>query len=212
MTAFARLLPPCVAAHAADRLDETGMTPEEARHIAAAVPRRRAEFATVRRLARRGMRELGLPSDASILPGPSRAPRWPPGVVGSLTHCAGLAGAAVALADRILGIGIDAEPAAALPVDVAELVLRPEEREWLADRDATWSSAVFSAKEAVYKTWHPLTGRWLDFHDAVVRPVGDGFEATLRFPLPLPGRPAAIRGRWALHQGIWLSAIAIPAE
>jgi 4'-phosphopantetheinyl transferase EntD len=210
VTGLADLLPRAVVSHATSFLDETGMTPEEADYIAAAVPRRRAEFATVRRLARRGMRELGLHGEATILPGPSRAPLWPHGIVGSLTHCAGFAGAAVARSSRIVGIGIDAEPAVPLPPDAADIVLRREEREWLAEREPNWSAAVFSAKESVYKTWHPSTGRWLDFHDAVIRPIDGGFEAALSSPPP--GFPATLRGRWALRHGIWLSALAIEAE
>lgn len=211
MTVLADLLPQTVVAHTTTHLNESGMMPEESRYIVTAVPKRRAEFATVRRLARQGMRELGLRDEAAILPGPSREPLWPHGVVGSLTHCAGFAAAAVALSSRIVGIGIDAEPAVPLSPDAANLVLRREEREWLADRDPEWSSAVFSAKETVYKMWQPLTGRWLDFQDAVIRPIDGGFEATLPSPLPLPSFPTAVRGRWSLRHGIWLSAIAIEA-
>lgn len=212
MTEFAELLPPTVVAHTTTRLDETGMTLEEVRCIASAVPARRAEFATVRRLARRSLRELGALGDPAILPGASREPLWPNGFVGSLTHCAGFAAAAVARSNRVVAIGIDAEPAVSLPADVADLVLGREEREWLPSREPRWTSAVFSAKESVYKMWQPLTGGWLDFHDAAIRPVAGGFEATLSSRASLPGLPTAFRGRWALHHGVWLTALAIGAE
>ena len=29
-----------------------------------------------------------------------------------------------------------------------------------------WGRLLFSAKEAVYKAWYPLTGRWLGFEEA----------------------------------------------
>jgi 4'-phosphopantetheinyl transferase EntD len=42
-------------------------------------------------------------------------PIWPPGVVGSRTHCTRYRGVAVARDDLIAAIGIDAEPHVALP-------------------------------------------------------------------------------------------------
>src|SRR5918992_849287 len=84
-----------------------------------------------------------------------RAPRWPAGVVGSMTHCVGYRAAAVARSDELCGIGIDAEPHAALPGAVLDLVLRDEERERLraladSSPDLHWDRVVFCAKEAVY--------------------------------------------------------------
>ena len=39
-----------------------------------------------------------------------------------------------------------------------------------------WDRLLFSAKEAVYKAWFPLAGRWLGFEDADRRrrPSGSG--------------------------------------
>lgn len=45
-------------------------------------------------------------------------------------------------------------------------------------------------KEAVYKVWSPLTGRWLDYGDADVRLSPDGtFTVRLSVPIPLPAGP-----------------------
>ena len=73
------------------------------------------------------MQQIGVPAVA-VIPGVDRAPRWPVGVVGSMTHCAGYRAAAVARSDELFGVGIDAEPHAALPDAVLDLVLRDEER------------------------------------------------------------------------------------
>jgi hypothetical protein len=62
--------------------------PEKEAVISRAVDKRRREFQTVRHCARRALRELGVPP-AAVLPGERREPVWPPGVVGSLTHCTG---------------------------------------------------------------------------------------------------------------------------
>ncbi len=50
---------------------------------------------------------------APILPGQRGAPRWPAGVVGSMTHCAGYRAAVVARADEVTSLGVDAERRAA---------------------------------------------------------------------------------------------------
>ena len=69
--------------------------PGEAELIARAVDKRRREFRTVRHCARQALRQLGLPP-APVLRGERGEPRWPAGVVGSMTHCAGYRAAAVA--------------------------------------------------------------------------------------------------------------------
>src|ERR1700761_3617241 len=69
--------------------------PDEEALLGRAVEKRRREFAAGRGCARRALAALGLPP-APLLPGEGGAPRWPDGVVGSITHCAGYAAAAVA--------------------------------------------------------------------------------------------------------------------
>ncbi|PZS40918.1 MAG: 4'-phosphopantetheinyl transferase, partial [Pseudonocardiales bacterium] len=69
--------------------------PGEAELITRAVDKRRREFRTVRHCARQALRQLGLPP-APVLRGERGEPKWPAGVVGSMTHCAGYRAAAVA--------------------------------------------------------------------------------------------------------------------
>src|SRR5258708_38693026 len=69
-----------------DRTDQTPY-PEEMATVANAVDKRRREFATGRSCARDALRELGI-EPGPILAGERGMPRWPPGVVGSTTHCA----------------------------------------------------------------------------------------------------------------------------
>jgi len=88
--------------------------PEDERAVARAVGKRRREFATARFYARTALARLGL-DPAPIVPGPRGEPGWPAGVVGSMTHCAGYRAAAVARAEDVLTIGVDAEPDEPLP-------------------------------------------------------------------------------------------------
>lgn len=192
--------------------------PEEKDAIARAVDKRRREFATVRQCARSALAELGVPA-VPILPGPKGAPRWPDGIVGSMTHCAGYRAAVVARASALSSIGIDAEPAAPLAdPDVLRLVTDETERAALTELglrhpDVPWDRLLFSAKESVYKTWFPLTGLWLGFEEARVDLAPDGtFTAELLVPGPtVAGREVTrFHGNWLVRDGIAVTAIALP--
>ncbi|MFF1694981.1 4'-phosphopantetheinyl transferase [Streptomyces sp. NPDC058257] len=192
--------------------------PEEADVVARAVDKRRREFATVRRCARAALAELGVPP-VPILPGPKGAPRWPDGIVGSMTHCAGYRAAVVARDSAVLSVGVDAEPAAPIAEPgVLDLVADKAERTALAELgirhpDVPWDRLLFSAKESVYKTWFPLTGRWLGFEEARMDLRPDGtFAATLLVPGPkVAGRElTGFRGNWLIRDGIAVTAIVLP--
>jgi 4'-phosphopantetheinyl transferase EntD len=185
----------------------------EAAAVAGAVPVRRREFATGRECARQALAGLGVPP-VPIPRGERGQPMWPPGVTGSITHCAGYRAAAVAPAARAAALGIDAEPDESLPSGVLDLVCLPAEREALSALAAvrpelSWERLLFSAKESVYKAWYPLTGRWLDFTEAMLTIDADGgtFAARLLVPGPLPG----FTGRWLAGAGLLLTAVVVPA-
>jgi 4'-phosphopantetheinyl transferase EntD len=189
------------------------MLPAEAAAVAHAVPERRREFATVRRCAREALSRIGVPA-VPILPDSARAPRWPAGVVGSMTHTPGYCAAAVARSGKLRGLGIDAEPHAAISAGVLDVIADDEERARLlslaeAGPDVHWDRILFCAKEAVYKTWFPLTRRWLDFADVsmTLRPDGT-FSARLLAPSPGVGGIdlSAFSGRWAVGRGLVLAA------
>lgn len=138
-----------------------------------AVDVRRWEFATGRLCARWALARLGLPALA-IPAGDRGEPLWPPGIVGSITHCRGYRAAAVARRTQVRSVGIDAEEHRPLPADVVDAVLLLDEQEHVERLTAKvseihWQTILFSAKESVYKTWFPLSGRWLGFHDARLR-------------------------------------------
>jgi 4'-phosphopantetheinyl transferase EntD len=192
---------------------ESTMFSVESAAIGEAAPGRRREYATVRHCARRALRRIGAPA-VPILPDADGAPRWPAGVVGSMTHCAGYRGAVVARSDKLRGVGIDAEPHAPLPDPVPELVLRAEERTQLralagADSDLHWDRIVFCAKEAVYKAWFPVTRRWLEFDDVSTTLHPDGtFRARLRVRDAHSEAAArnGLAGRWIVDRGLVVAA------
>jgi 4'-phosphopantetheinyl transferase EntD len=212
---------PAAVAVASTRRNSSGVElfPEEASVIANSVEKRRLEFATARACAREALAHLGLPPVA-VLPGPKGEPRWPDGIVGSITHCDGYCACALARDGDLLSIGVDAEPDQALPTGLLGDIALPREREWIRAMAASrpgvsWDRLLFSIKEAIYKAWFPLTGRWLGFEDATVSidVERERFVARLLVPAPVVrGRDlSGFEGRWLAREGLLLAAIAMPA-
>jgi 4'-phosphopantetheinyl transferase EntD len=216
---LAEIVPPEVAADEAfGDLPDPVLFPEEEAVVARAVDKRRREFAAARACARAGLARLGVPP-APILPGLRGAPQWPPGIVGSITHCAGYRASALARAADMLTLGLDAEPDDRLPDGVLNAVSSADERAGLdalaaAAPGPSWDRLLFCAKEAVYKAWFPLTRQWLGFADAAVTIDQERgtFAARLLVEGPvLEGRPlTGFTGRWLARDGLLLAAIAVP--
>ncbi|MEV0372195.1 4'-phosphopantetheinyl transferase superfamily protein [Streptomyces sp. NPDC050636] len=217
-----KLLPAPIATAEAFHDDDpvSDMFPEELALVARAVPKRQKEFGTVRRCARSALSELGV-APAPILPGPGRAPRWPDGIVGAMTHCTGFRAAAVARSTDVVTIGLDAEPNQPIAdPSVVDAIALPEERAQFPGLTALepqvcWDRLLFSAKESVYKAWYPLTGRWLDFHEAhlTLDPTDATFTARLLVPGPVVAgtRITEFTGRWLVASGLVITAIAVMA-
>jgi enterobactin synthetase component D / holo-[acyl-carrier protein] synthase len=191
--------------------------PEEKKTIAHAVESRRRQYAAVRSCARTCLARLGY-ARVPILPGVGGAPTWPAGVLGSMTHCAGYAAAAVGPISRISAIGIDAEPDVPLPEGLLDLVATPAERDRLAATQPGpdsphWDRLLFSAKEAVYKAWFPLTGEWLDHEEVEIHFKQQ--EGTFAALLPRAGlivhgqQVRCLHGRWTRQQGILVTAVVL---
>ncbi|MFC9247546.1 4'-phosphopantetheinyl transferase [Streptomyces sp. NPDC057136] len=228
-----RLLPRYVASAATREEDAPAGTlfPEEEALVATSVAKRRHEFAAARACARTAMAAFGLPP-APVLRGHRGMPLWPTGFVGSMTHCDGYRAAALARAEDLRGLGVDAEPNAPLPSGVWEIVSLPSERERLLSHDELagrrtgtepagsgtvhWDRLLFSAKESVFKTWFPLTRIELDFAEADIvfhRTSASATEGTLTASLlrTAPGIPPVLKGRWLVHDGIAATAVTLPA-
>ena len=221
-TLLAGVLPGFVDALAAAEMysdpKELAPLPEEEPLIAKSVTKRRSEFITVRYCARQALVDLGM-EPVPILKGERGEPCWPDGVVGSLTHCEGFRGAAVGRREEVRSLGIDAEPHGVLPDGVLDAISLPAERHELQalPPDVHWDRVLFCAKEATYKAWFPLTRRWLGFEDAHIAfdvdasgQSGTFTSAILIDPAALSGPPlTALSGRWAVRNGIALTAIVL---
>jgi 4'-phosphopantetheinyl transferase EntD len=199
--------------------DDGELFPEEAALVAGATAKRRREFTGVRVCARLALARAGV-QPVPIMPGPSGAPIWPSGIVGSMTHCDRYRAAAVGRADAFAAIGIDAEPHEVLPAGVLPRVAIESERTGLAGLataapEFCWDRILFSAKESVFKAWSPATGRRLGFSGAeVVLDVSGSFVAHLLVPDPMVGgrRVATFDGFWSVSRGIVATVVAVPAS
>ena len=216
-----QLLPPGVAVvEAFEDVSLEPVFPGEEDLITSAVEGRRREFITARRCAREALAKLGR-APAPIRFGPKREPQWPAGVVGSITHTVGFRAAAVAPISVLASIGIDAEQNQSLPDGVEQLVTVPGEPEMLAALTRSfaapqWGRLLFSAKEAVYKAWYPLTGRWLGFEDArvTIDPAGMFAAKLLIDGTRIDGGPplTKLQGRFLLARGLITTAATVPLK
>lgn len=175
---------------------------------AGAVPRRLAEFSAGRAAARAALAALdAAPQGISV--GPDRAPVWPEGMHGTITHSADACLAA--LRRGAGGLGLDLEPDEDLPADLWDDILLPAERAWACAQARPGRAArlVFSAKEAAYKAQYPLSHQVFGFDMLCVAVRGDQFTARFRRPLA-PFQPDdAIHGRHATLQGHILTAASL---
>ncbi|MCX4092214.1 4'-phosphopantetheinyl transferase superfamily protein [Nocardia sp. alder85J] len=179
------------------------------------VAKRRLEVINGRTAARRAMAGLGH-GDVPVLRGDRNVPQWPAGVVGSITHKDGYYAAAVADAGQWRAVGIDAEDNAPLSAGGVTRMATPAEVAWLAevgDRDGVhWDRMLFSAKEAVYKAWFPLTGREIGFKDVRVTfgPGAGEFHADIDGHPDIDPALRDLTGRYLVTGGRILTAILVP--
>jgi len=180
---------------------------EEACLSPRAIAKRRREFTAGRVCARAALAGLGV-RDWPLVAAEDRSPIWPPGIVGSLSHCGDYCGVAVARRGPIASVGLDVEQARPLEGRVASIVCTEEELGRIAalpDLPAgLWAMIVFSAKESAYKCYHPVMKNFLDFHDVQIdfTPGEKTFTARIFSARGAQGVPvatgiASLRGRFA---------------
>jgi 4'-phosphopantetheinyl transferase EntD len=164
-----------------------------------AAERRADEFRAGRACARMAIEGIYSGGVDLIPVGTTGAPVWPTGIVGSISHSAGRAAAAVSGDTNVLALGIDIERAQAFDPDLAKLVCRPDDE--IAAAGVFGPSVAFGAKESVFKAWSPLTGAWLEYEKIRVRLSRDGgFDVLVSTADPAPH--AHWSGRWQIREGI----------
>lgn len=176
------------------------------------------EFAHGRMHARIALSRLGR-HGATVAMAPDRAPVWPPGLTGSISHVpvddtCGRDGLAVALAARLAdcaGVGIDVERIGMLWPEHWESFLTAKEMSAIVLRPVVQRNGLalglWSAKEAAMKALTQV----LDPHDIEIRLADDGhgFSAQCHILAPASrARTAFVRGRISIVPG-WVAALAM---
>lgn len=146
----------CAVEAAGFGVDPLFLSEAERARIAGFAESRQEEFLAGRWCARQALAALGR-SPGELLPDADGLPLWPAGVVGSITHCQGVAAAAVLPAtDPETLLGLDLEKTNRLSLAASQRVLHSLETEF-AGGDLERASVLFSLKEAFYKAQFP---RW----------------------------------------------------
>lgn len=186
--------------------------------LAADGPRRQAEFVAGRLCARQALKAAGA-RRTKVGVDPKRAPRWPEGFVGAITHAEGFIWAAVAPSEHLKGLGIDSERIldADSAQEVQSIALIPAEmdraHEWVAQGMdlATSTALIFSVKESLYKCLAPRAGRFFELHQAEVcelDPKARRFKVRLIAEVSQEfAQGFALSGRYAVSPGLVHTAI-----
>jgi 4'-phosphopantetheinyl transferase EntD len=129
--AWRELLPPNVEVSAGPFMaDATPLTERERRSAGQVDVERMRELETGRTYARRALSQLGI-NNVELPVGPDRAPLWPIGIVGSLTHVRGRqeghCAVAVGRSSSFRAIGIDVEYDSGLPPNAWPRILSARE-------------------------------------------------------------------------------------
>ncbi len=180
---------------------------------------RAAEYSSGRRVAREALRLLGIEDWPVAVRGRvrgdtwGRAPLWPEGVVGTITHSRTLSLALVVHRARLAGVGADLEPENRVAERVAERVLNERERarQQAHPDEPDWRTMLFSAKESVYKAVNPITGEFLGFEDVEIDAAAAGeFTATTMRTCASTAWAAAGKGHFLRIHGHWLTIFLLP--
>lgn len=201
-----QLLPAGVALGAAEpRAAPSGLWAGE--NLGPVVPKRLAEYAAGRRAARAALRKLGV-AECAIPSSADRAPVWPNGIVGSISHTDSACLSIVSKESQWMGLGIDIELARPMEPEIAASILVPKDS--VSRQNVLSPTIIFAAKEAVYKAQYPITKLLFGFDTLGVSLAADQFTARFLTPQGQFRAGDEIRGRWAIAGGHLIVIAAIP--
>jgi len=184
---------------------------EAIRHAA---PARQREFQAGRLAARLAQTALNL-APRPVLMAADRAPVWPAGLCGSISHTGDTCIAVVCDDPAIAALGLDVELNAPLPDEVLDTVLSGEEQAWInrQTNPGPLARLIFSAKECAYKAQYPLSGQLFGFDTiATTTDLAQGvFEARFTRAIPPFACGGRLGGRLSFTDQLIITAIAVPA-
>ncbi len=205
-----------------NRFDPKALAADDFQHAGIAAPatiqrsvaKRQAEFLAGRLCARAALQQLaGIDHVPAI--GDDRAPLWPAGISGSISHGTGWAGAIVARSNLWQGLGLDMETLLGedRATRLAGEILTADE---LARMDPAQVSLTvtltFSIKESLFKALYPIVGKRFYFEHAEVLEWDASGRVRMRLLTDLSerwGHGSELEGQFAVEGEHLLSLIAI---
>ena len=142
----------------------------------------------------------------------TKAPNWPKGIAGSLSHSSGLALAVVSDSPPILGLGVDLEKAnRTIDPKIERHICTQDESEDLhslhSENFAIRLLLTFSAKESLYKCFYGKIPRnLLRFKNVSLKWESNTWTADWKFPCKRKYLMEKIIGYWGIDQN-WLWTI-----
>ena len=193
-------------------IDSSFLSLNERTYLKNVSQNRKNEYIAGRFCAHQSMALANIPP-VHIPIGNKGEPIWPSGVVGSITHSRGYAAAAVAKQSDVHSLGLDAEIDEPLSSRVLRRISNENEQEWIK---ATASGLIqhpgkvlFSAKEATYKAWYPITQEWLGFKEVLINFHDQGNTFTVHIQKNGPIRE--MHGKYTIRKDIIVTAIEVPS-
>lgn len=130
-------------------------------------PKRLSEWKLGRYCAQRACRKLGVEL-TELGSNEDRSPKWPQGIVGSISHTKGVAIALVSQKAKAVGVDIEGIISQERLERIIESFMVSEEMDILKGLEDIGPTLCFSAKETLYKAIRPLCGEYFGFHDAQI--------------------------------------------
>ena len=194
------------------KIDASFLSLAERTYLENVSQNRKREFIAGRFCAHEAM-VLANVSPEHIQIGGKGEPIWPSNIVGSITHSHGYAAAAVARKSDIVSLGLDAEIDEPLSSRVLRRISNVQEQEWVENVGGTLfqhpGKVLFSAKEATYKAWYPITQEWLGFKEVLINFHDQGNTFTVHIQKNGPIRE--MHGKYTISKDVIVTAIEIPS-
>jgi 4'-phosphopantetheinyl transferase EntD len=216
--ALENLFPPRVAAVSADAasLWQAALHPDEEALIARAAPARQREFAVGRACAREALARLGI-QVAAITRTELRAPAWPAGATGSITHCRAYCAAVAAPSAEFAALGIDAERTGRVTARILERVTTRDERAAFpaaprVQDSEHWRTLVWCAKESSLKCLASATGRMPAPSEIAIELAPGRFTTRLLSPQLSDTGLGELYGRTARLDDLVLAGVTIASK
>ena len=153
--------------------DKVELLPAEATISQRYSPKRLREFTTGRVNARHLLERYNI-QGYPLLPNADRAPIWPPGIIGSISHCNDRCGVIVTESKHYRSIGFDVENKRDFNYSARKFICTNEEEQWLLTQPESSRSQklllIFSIKESLYKCLYQADGIKLGFKNVSAIP------------------------------------------